>query len=211
MNSSADTPNVIDNRLTMATSAPPSSQSSSRRRLFLVALTAIAAVTAVVAVFGLNQSRLSFEERTAQTFAVGDCVVVPTAAPNVVRAARSSCAVDPSYTIGATTTAAGECPSAEYQRFPAPAADEPTAALCLVPNLIADHCYELQMPVGVVTRADCTVKPDDPDVGVLVQINQRIDKRDQGACPTANGHFAWPYPAPARTYCTQTLAPKLVG
>ncbi|MCV7229143.1 hypothetical protein H7J73_24335 [Mycolicibacterium komossense] len=149
---------------------------------------------------------MSFEERTAQAFTVGDCVVVPSAAPNVVRAARASCAVDPSYTIGATTTASGSCPSAEYQQFPASAADAPTATLCLVPNLVADHCYQLEMPVGVVKRADCAAAPKGSAAGVLVQVTQRLDVRDQGACPTESGHFAWPYPAPARTYCTQTLS-----
>lgn len=159
----------------------------------------------------MNRARVSFIEHAARDFAVGDCVIVPPSetSPTVVRAQRSSCAVDPSYTIGATTAASGSCPSAEYQRFPG--ADEPTAALCLVPNLIADHCYQLQMPVGVVTRADCASTPDGPDIGVLVQVTQRLDVRDQAACPTANGHYAWPYPAPARTYCTQTLIPKLVG
>jgi hypothetical protein len=199
----------------MATFAPSPSRPPVRRRWLIIALSALGAVVAVVAAIGISEARVSFEQRTAQNFAVGDCVVVPptgpTAAPNVVRAARSSCAIDPSYTIGATTTAAGSCPSAEYQRFPAPAADEPTAALCLVPNLVADHCYQLDMPVGVVTRADCATMPSGPDAGVLVQVTQRLDVRDQGACPTASGHYAWPYPAPARTYCTQTLAPKIVG
>lgn len=199
----------------MATLAPSPSRPPTRHRWPILALSAVVAIVAVVAVFAINQARVSFEERTAQDFAVGDCVVVPAtgpgAAPNGVRAARAACAVDPSYTIGATTAATGSCPSAEYQRFPAPAADEPTAALCLVPNLVAAHCYQLEMPVGVVTRADCAASPSDPDTGVLVQVNQRLDIRDQAACPTATGHYAWPYPAPARTYCTQTLAPKLVG
>ena len=199
----------------MATFVPSPSRPPTRRRWLILALSVVVTVVVVVAVIAINQARVSFEERTAQNFAVGDCVVVspsgPSAAPNLVRAARSSCAVDPSYTIGATTAASGSCPSAEYQRFPAPAADQPTAALCLVPNLVADHCYQLEMPVGVVTRADCATTPSGPDPGVLVQINQRLDVRDQAACPTANGHYAWPYPAPARTYCTQTLAPKLVG
>jgi hypothetical protein len=178
---------------------------SARRRWLITALSVVVAVAAVAGVVALNQARLSFDERTAQSFAVGDCVVVPASAPDVVRATRASCSVDPSYTIGATTTASGTCPSAEYQRFQAPAADESTSTLCLVPNLVADHCYQLDMPIGVVKRADCTASRTDPAMGVLVQVTQRLDVRDQAACPTASGQYAWPYPAPARTYCTQTL------
>ncbi len=193
----------------MATPAPspaaPGTPPLARRRWLIVAVSTVVAVVAVTAVIVINQARVTFEERTAQAFTVGDCVVIPAAAPNVVRAAKSSCAVDPSYTIGATTTAAGSCPSAEYQRFPATAADEPTATLCLVPNLIADHCYQMELPVGIVTRATCTPSGSEPPTGVLVQVTQRLDVRDQAACPTASGHYAWPYPAPARTYCTQTI------
>jgi hypothetical protein len=178
---------------------------SARRRWLITALSVVVAVAAVAGVVALNQARLSFDARTAQSFGVGDCVVVPASARDVVRATRASCAVDPSYTIGATTTAAGTCPSAEYQRFEAPAADAPTSTLCLVPNLVADHCYQLDMPIGVVQRADCKASRTDPTLGVLVQITQRLDVRDQAACPTASGQYAWPYPAPARTYCTQTL------
>jgi hypothetical protein len=178
---------------------------SARRRWLLTAFALVVAVAAVAGVVALNQARLSFDQRTAQSFAVGDCVVVPASAPDVVKATRAPCSVDASYTIGATTTASGSCPSAEYQHFPAPAADGPTSTLCLVPNLMADHCYQLDMPVGVVKLADCTASRTDPATGVLVQVTQRFDVSNQAACPTASGQFAWPYPAPARTYCTQTL------
>ncbi|CAN5690675.1 hypothetical protein BH09ACT7_BH09ACT7_00400 [soil metagenome] len=188
----------------MTTPAPHSAPASARRRWPAVVLSVVVAVSLVVAVGVLNRARISFQEQAARSLAVGDCVVVPSSAPNLVRATKSSCVVDPSYTIGATTTASGTCPSAEYQRFPAPAADESTATLCLVPNLVADHCYQLEMPIGIVARADCAASRTDP-TGVLVQVTERLDVRDQTACPTANGHYAWPYPAPARTYCTQTL------
>jgi hypothetical protein len=189
----------------MITPAPSSAPASTRRRWLVVVLSVVVAVSLVVAVGVLNHARITFQEDAAESFAIGDCVVIPSSAPNVVRATKSSCVVDPSYTIGATTTASGTCPSAEYQRFPAPAADESTATLCLVPNLVADHCYQLDMPIGVMQRADCAASRSDPATGVLVQITQRLDVRDQAACPTASGHYAWPYPAPARTYCTQTL------
>lgn len=160
------------------------------------------AVTAAVA---LNQSRASFVDDHTRPLAVGDCVVVTSPKADEVTARRSSCAEDPSYTVGAMATAAGRCPSTEYQHFPGPAADRATSSLCLVPNLVADHCYRLGMPVGVVARADCTNQRSDAGSGVLVQVTQRLDVRDQRACPAASGHFAWPYPAPARTYCTATL------
>jgi hypothetical protein len=178
---------------------------AARRRWLLTALAVVVAVAAVAGVVALNQARLSFDQRAEQSFTVGDCVVVPSSAPDVVRATRASCSVDASYTIGATTTASGSCPSAEYQHFPASAADATTSTLCLVPNLIADHCYQLDMPIGVVKLADCKGSRTDPATGLLVQVTQRLDVTNQAACPTASGQYAWPYPAPARTYCTQTL------
>jgi hypothetical protein len=188
------------------TTPAPLPAATTRRRWAVIALSVVAAVAVLVAAVGvLNHARISFQEDAAASLSIGDCVVVPASAPSAVRATKSSCVVDPSYTIGAITTASGTCPSAEYQRFPAPAADEPTANFCLVPNLVADHCYQLDMPIGIVKRADCTASRTDPATGVLVQITQRLDVRDQAACPTASGHYAWPYPAPARTYCTQTL------
>ncbi len=162
-------------------------------------------MVAVVGVFALNQARESFQREQTRPLAVGDCVVVATSAPDAVAARRSHCGDDPSYTVGALATAGGSCPSSEYQHFPAPAADQATAGLCLVPNLVADHCYRLAMPIGVVERADCADRRSDPSTGILVQVTQRLDVRDDRACPSASGHFAWPYPSPARTYCTATI------
>lgn len=121
--------------------------------------------------------------------------------PTQVKAVSSSCAADPSYTVGATTDATGDCPTAEYQHMPAQYAEPSTARLCLVPNLLANNCYLMEMPIGLVEKADCT----DRGQGVLVQITRRLDVRDQAACPAVAGAYAWPYPAPARTYCTQTV------
>lgn len=174
-----------------------------RRRLLALAAALVAAAGSVVAVVAFNQARVSFEDEHSRPVAVGDCVVVAASAPGQVQTRRSSCADDPSYTVGAMATSSGSCPSAEYQHFSAPAADRLTAGLCLVPNLVAEHCYRLGMPIGVVERADCTQPRTDP--GVLVQVTQRLDVRDQHACPSASGQFAWPYPSPARTYCTATL------
>ncbi|MFN6549011.1 hypothetical protein ACP6C7_06650 [Mycolicibacterium septicum] len=143
----------------------------------------------------------------AMVFAVGDCVSVPAttpAAPEVTRAGRVSCNVDPSYTVGAIADGAGKCPSAEYQHLPAELADPSTARLCLVPNLVANHCYELGMPAGMVELTDCTARAE-RGPGVMVQVTQRLDVRDGSACPAETGHYAWPYPSPARTYCTRTV------
>ena len=138
----------------------------------------------------------------AKVFSVGDCVAIPSTAPDTLRADMVSCGADPSYTVGALTDASGACPSAEYQHLPTQFADPSTTRLCLVPNLVADHCYVLDMPVGVVALADCAERGHR---GLLVQVKQRLDVRDQQACPTDGGQYAWPYPSPPRTYCTQTL------
>lgn len=135
-------------------------------------------------------------------FGVGDCVEIPSTAPETLRASDVSCAEDPSYTVGALADDSGVCPSNEYQQLPSEFADDATSRLCLVPNLVADHCYVMEMPIGVMERADCT---DRDQQGVLVQITQRLDVRDQQACPSDVGHFAWPYPSPPRTYCTVTV------
>lgn len=137
-------------------------------------------------------------------FALGDCVAIDAGeapSPDPARATEVSCSQDPSYTVGATTDAAGQCPTTEYQHLPTGYAEPSTARLCLVPNLVANQCYLMEMPIGLVEKADCSARDD----GVLVQVTQRLDVRDQAACPATSGSYAWPYPAPARTYCTQTL------
>lgn len=170
-------------------------------RWLLVAV--CAAVLAVVSGCGLEGKTLAREG--AAVFAVGDCVAIPAvtpAAPATVKAAKVSCAADPSYTVGATTNSAGICPSNEYQHLPAQFADPSTSRLCLVPNLVADHCYVLDMPIGMVQLADCGRRQQ---AGLLVQVTQRLDVRDQQACPSNAGEYAWPYPSPPRTYCTLTI------
>ncbi|OMC04744.1 hypothetical protein A5733_20915 [Mycobacterium sp. NS-7484] len=170
-----------------------------RKRLLVAALLAVAALTA-----GCGMGGKAPERSAAMVFSVGDCVSVPAttpAAPAVSRAAKVSCGVDPSYTVGAIADATGACPSAEYQHLPAEGADPSTARLCLVPNLVADHCYELGLPAGLVELANCT----DRGAGVMVQVTRRLDVRDGSACSAETGHHAWPYPSPARTYCTRTV------
>jgi hypothetical protein len=58
------------------------------------------------------------------------------------------------------------------------------------------------MPIGMLQLADCAERGQP---GLLVQVTQRLDVRDQQACPAAVGQYAWPYPSPARTYCTLTI------
>lgn len=172
-----------------------------RNRLLVAALLAVPVVAAACG------TPAEPERAAAMVFAVGDCVSVPAttpARPAVARAGKVSCDVDPSYTVGAIADQAGACPSAEYQQLPAQLADPSTARLCLVPNLVANHCYELGMPAGMVELADCAVRTEG-DPGVMVQVTQRLDVRDGAACPAETGHYAWPYPSPARTYCTRTV------
>jgi hypothetical protein len=167
-------------------------------------LVAVAA-TVLAAVSGCAKPADQPLRGAASLFAVGDCVTIPAGnpvAPDTLHATKVSCGVDPSYTVGAVANDAGSCPSSEYQHLPSQFADESTTKLCLVPNLVAEHCYELGVPVGTLALADCTQRGQN---GLLVQITARLDVRDQQACPSDGGHYAWPYPSPARTYCTLTI------
>jgi hypothetical protein len=138
----------------------------------------------------------------AKLFSVGDCVAIPAGAPDTLSAARVACNADPSYTVGAMANDSGACPSAEYQHLPTKFADPSTTRLCLVPNLVANHCYVMDMPIGMLQLADCAERGQQ---GLLVQVTQRLDVRDQKACPASAGQYAWPYPSPPRTYCTLTI------
>jgi hypothetical protein len=138
----------------------------------------------------------------AKVFSVGDCVEIPAKAPDSLSAQKVSCAADPSYTVGAVADSGGSCPSVEYQHVPTQFADPATSRLCLVPNLVADHCYVMDMPIGMLALADCAERGQQ---GLLVQVTQRLDVRDQQACHAATGQYAWPYPSPPRTYCTVTI------
>ncbi|CAJ1510368.1 hypothetical protein [[Mycobacterium] burgundiense] len=182
---------------------------SAGRRLAVVAAVVALVAGVIVAVMALDRARDAFVAQHARPLAVGDCVAVDSAVAGAesveVEARRAACSADPSYTVGALATSAGDCPSDEYQHFPGPAADRVTASLCLVPNLVADHCYRLGVPIGLVERADCAAPSGDLDSGLLVQITRRLEVRDQHACPSVNGQYAWPYPSPARTYCTVTV------
>ncbi|WP_234820381.1 hypothetical protein [Mycolicibacterium goodii] len=171
-----------------------------RRRLVL-ALFAVPVLLAAMVACGQHGT----ERGAVMVFSVGDCVRVPAATPSspeVVRATEVDCDADPSYTVGAIADENGTCPSREYQQLSSEFADPSTARLCLVPNLVANHCYELGMPAGMVELADCA-EPARP--GLLVQVTRRLDVRDRSACATEAGQFAWPYPSPARTYCTRTV------
>ncbi len=167
-------------------------------RRLLIAVMAV--LLAVVSGCGLRPAPV--ERAGANVFSVGECVVIPSSAPATLRASRGSCAADPSYTIGAIANESAACPSNEYQHLPTQFADPSTARLCLVPNLVAEHCYVLDLPIGVVQRAECT---DRSQTGLLVQVTQRLDVRDQQACNSGVGQYAWPYPSPPRTYCTLTV------
>ncbi|MGV0743004.1 hypothetical protein [Mycolicibacterium sp. XJ870] len=165
----------------------------------------VAVLTVLLTATGCSLRDAQPERGAVMVYAVGDCVSVAAgtpSAPEVVRPNKVDCSTDPSYTIGAIADGTGVCPSPEYQHLPSEHADPSTARLCLVPNLVTHHCYELGLPAGVMELADCTSRGD----GVMVQVTHRLDVRDQAACPVATGQFAWPYPSPARTYCTRTVS-----
>ena len=173
-----------------------------RRPLRIAAF--VAALVVMAGLSGCGPRADAPDVAASTVFAVGDCVEIDAGqatVPDAARASEVSCTEDPSYTVGATTNAAGECPTTEYQHLPTAYAEPSTARLCLVPNLVANQCYLMEMPIGLVEKASC----DDRGTGVLVQVTQRLDVTDQSACPAEAGSYAWPYPAPARTYCTQTL------
>ena len=181
-------------------------------------LLAVMAAVALLVSTGCSLTTPEAPQGLTEVFAVGDCVKIPAQSPAVLSAqasaARSSapadqlradkvpCTVDPSYTVGAMANDAGSCPSAEYQHLPTQFAEGSTARLCLVPNLVADHCYVMDMPIGMLALADCSERGQE---GLLVQVTQRLDVRDQKACPSSAGQYAWPYPSPPRTYCTLTI------
>lgn len=172
-----------------------------RRALTLGAVLVVVAGTGFAAM-QLHQARVAVHQAQSAPLAVGDCVTVTASAPDIVETRPSPCTQDPSYTIGALTGSTGRCPTAEYQHFAAPAADRATAGLCLVPNLVAEHCYLLNMPIGTLARTNCAAPPE---AGLLVQITKRLDTHDRTACPQTGADHVWPYPSPARTYCTRTL------
>jgi hypothetical protein len=176
-------------------------------RVSLIRMVLVASFGALVLVVASGCSLHSQEpERgVAKVFSVGDCVAVPAQSPNAsetLSADRVSCTADPSYTVGAMANESGSCPSSEYQHLPTQFADSSTSQLCLVPNLVADHCYVLDMPIGMLQLADCAERGQQ---GLLVQVTQRLDIRDQQACAATAGQYAWPYPSPPRTYCTLTI------
>lgn len=171
-----------------------------RRPSLTVLMVGVVVLAAVLSSCGFRGAPA--DVATSTVFGVGDCVQIPSATPDrPARAGKSPCSADPSYTVGATADANGNCPSNEYQHLSTQLAEPGTARLCLVPNLVAEHCYTMDMPIGVVQKADCA----DRGSAMIVQITRRLDVHDQSACPAVAGSYAWPYPAPARTYCTQTL------
>lgn len=172
-----------------------------------VRMVLVAAVGAILLIVTSGCSLQSPEPQRglAKVFSVDDCVAIPSSVPGTpgtLTADKASCSADPSYTVGALADESGACPSAEYQHVPTQFADPSTTRLCLVPNLVANHCYVMDMPIGMLQLADCAERGQ---AGLLVQVTQRLDVRDQQACPAAVGQYAWPYPSPPRTYCTLTI------
>src|ERR1700712_2625797 len=129
-----DTPRFVGVSLTM-TSMP-----AARKALLVSAMALLLALMSGCASHGAEPAR-----GVAEVFSVGDCVSIPAKAPDVLSATKVSCGADPSYTVGAMANGSGSCPSNEYQHVPTKFADPSTTRLCLVPNLVANHCYVMDM------------------------------------------------------------------
>ena len=58
-----------------------------------------------------------------------------------------------SFTVASLASGADDC--RQYNRFRTPFADATTERLCLVPNLVAGHCYRFGVPLGMLDPVSC--------------------------------------------------------
>ena len=124
--------------------------------------------------------------------------------PDTLRADKVSCAVDPSYTVGAIANASGACPSTEYQHLPATvrrSVDRASCAWCPISSPTTATCSTC--PIGVLAAGRLRrARPEGP--ARPGHRNGSTSATSRRARP-AVGQYAWPYPSPARTYCTLTI------
>lgn len=126
---------------------------------------------------------------------VGDCVVLVSAGPaNAADIRRSDCATDPSYTVGAVYDDDRPCANANYAGYDWTVEDETVARLCLVENLLVDHCYRSPSESQITELLDCADAGDD-----AIRVVRRSDSVDMATCPDASDSYI--YLTPARTYC----------
>jgi hypothetical protein len=133
------------------------------------------------------------------TYHPGDCVVVAPSTGGELHATGAACDTDPSFTVAKLADRTGGCApdgSNAYDRFAPPFADAGTGRLCLVPNLVAGHCYRLGAAVGVWNLVDCVGAET-----ATIKVTKRLDADDARACVPESRLPARTYPAPPRTYC----------
>ncbi|MEZ0362602.1 hypothetical protein ACAG26_02700 [Mycobacterium sp. pUA109] len=159
-------------------------------------LALVAAVVAAVLVSGVAVAAWRATGHRHDAYRPGDCVVVEASTGGELHASRARCDTDPSFTVAKLANPAGGCAPSGYDRFAPPSADDRTGHLCLVPNLVAGHCYRLGVAVGVWNLVDCTGAGP-----ATIRVTQRLDTDDARACAAGDQLPARSYPAPPRTYC----------
>ncbi|OBI49745.1 hypothetical protein A5707_16115 [Mycobacterium kyorinense] len=132
----------------------------------------------------------------AHGYRVGDCVVVEPTSGGELHTTRTGCDTDPSFTVAKLADRAGDCAANGYDRFRPPIADAATAKLCLVPNLVAGHCYRLGTAVGVWDLSNCADRGP-----TTIKVSSRLETDNAQACSSDGYLPARTYPSPPRTYC----------
>lgn len=156
------------------------------------ALTVVMAA-AIVVIGGHSHRGLGYQ--------AGDCVMVMPSAGGELHATKTACDTDASFTVAKLADPAGDCTPKGYDRFASPQADPATGSLCLVPNLVAGHCYRFGTAVGIWNVNDCA------DAGpAAIRVTKRVDADDARACLVGTYLPARTYPAPPRTYCLARAA-----
>jgi hypothetical protein len=148
---------------------------------------------------GIGAAALVITHHRNGTYHAGDCVVVAPSAAGELHATEAACDTDPSFTVAKLADRTGACApdgSDGYDRFGPPVADSGTGRLCLVPNLVAGHCYRLGVAVGVWNLVDCAGAG-----AATIKVTKRLDADDARACVPQSQLPARTYPAPPRTYC----------
>jgi hypothetical protein len=161
-----------------------------------IVLFAVFAVIGLMLPVGVGAAALVATGHRHGTYHVGECVVVASSAAGELHATKAGCDTDPSFTVAKMTDHAGGCAPTGYDNFRPPSADPATGRLCLVPNLVVGHCYQLGAAVGMWSLVNCAGAGP-----ATVKVAERLDTNDAQACTSDNLLPARTYPAPARTYC----------
>lgn len=128
-------------------------------------------------------------------YAIGDCLVLTKSGIGVEDSAVE-CSEDPSYTVASRQDAGSGCPNDNYVTYEVTVRGDTVSKLCLVENLVVDHCYESELVSNVTKLVDCKSSM----VGNQFKVLSRQDSSD-GACAEEAVVVSYPDPAPGRTYC----------